>query len=332
MSDSYKISVVLVEDVAEFRTSTKQRIGQVPDMECIADFASTEALINSDLAGFDVLLLDNSIKDGRDGVDAIPDIRRIWPSGKIVMFSQVATDEVIFQALRSGATGFLFKGEVPGETFHESIRRVHRGEAIWTPTIAGNIGHFFAGIDERFGRLTSKQREVVGHLITGKSYDQIAKIMHVGIDTIRYHVVNINKKLEITSRAQLAYEAALAESVIVPQLHVAVANAAASSGSNSRATVDITLVSGDHDRDVDFSVLVSLPDGLSFDMSPSPQVGSFDTHRSCWKVTATPTHNRVSLQVKVQARNKGTFLVQATVAHCSQPIKAVTAACEISFL
>ena len=242
------------------------------------------------------------------------------------MLTGKASNDLIFQALRNGAGGYIFKGGFNDEQFFEYLRAAHRGEAVMSPIIARRIRDHFASIQDRFGTLTSRQREVIGYMIRGMSNPEIADRMCVGENTIRFHVRNIFDKLHMSSRVQVAYHAGRSASVMLPKVRFDAADV-----QRGVARLKFTLDGGGFDRDTDFEVMFSLSSGLSFDMSPDPAAGRFDSHRQTWSVSVTHEDPSAAIELCLRGRSSGDYLIQAAISDCSQPIKPVSAACEITF-
>jgi DNA-binding NarL/FixJ family response regulator len=113
-------------------------------------------------------------------------------------------DEKIFDAIRSGASGYLLK-KTPPEEIVEAIRQLHDGGAPMSPSIARKVIHTFQAQHSTVPadyRLTARENEILYSLVDGLSYKKIAEKYFVSISTIRTHICNIYHKLHVNSKSQ----------------------------------------------------------------------------------------------------------------------------------
>ena len=115
-------------------------------------------------------------------------------------------DDSVFAALRAGARGYLLKGVGPAETL-SAIRAIGRGEAIFSPAIAGRLIDFFAtprpaAPRQAFPELIEREREILNLIAQGHSNPTIAERLILSPSTVRNYVSNIFGKLQVADRAQ----------------------------------------------------------------------------------------------------------------------------------
>ena len=129
-------------------------------------------------------------------------------------------DEYVFQALRSGASGFVLK-DTPPEKLLEAIEIIAAGEALLAPAVTRGLIAEFARQPRAAARpeadalagLTDREREVLGQVATGSSNTEIAAALHLSVATVKTHVSRLLDKLGCRDRAQLvvvAYETGVA--------------------------------------------------------------------------------------------------------------------------
>jgi len=138
-----------------------------------------------------------------DGLEATRRIRAEWPEVRIVMLTMAADDEVLFEALKAGASGYLLKS-LDGRQFFSLLARVLAGEAVLSPSLAGRVLAEFASEKEDEPLLTQRQQQVLELVAQGQTNKEIARTLHVSEATVKYHVSQILERLHLQSRHQLA--------------------------------------------------------------------------------------------------------------------------------
>jgi DNA-binding NarL/FixJ family response regulator len=118
------------------------------------------------------------------------------------MLTTFEDNDSIYKALCAGACSYLSK-KTPLKKILEAILVVHQGGSYMSPAIARKIANHFAQKQIKSNVLTERQKEIVTGIVAGKSYKMIANDLFVSIDTVRTHIKNIYKALEINSKAEL---------------------------------------------------------------------------------------------------------------------------------
>jgi DNA-binding NarL/FixJ family response regulator len=214
------ISVVLADDQALVRAGFRALLEAQNDMEVVGEAADGEEAVRlaGDLAP-DVILMDIRMP----GVDGLSATRRIAAEERsaavrVVILTTFGLDEYVFEAIRSGASGFLVKDTEPDELV-QAVRVVADGEALLSPSVTKKLIAEFAlrakapqptvGLDE----LTDREREVLSLVAEGLSNREIGERLFVSPATAKTHVSRAMGKLQARDRAQLvviAYESGLA--------------------------------------------------------------------------------------------------------------------------
>ncbi|WP_436736567.1 response regulator [Streptomyces sp. BBFR102] len=218
------IRVLLADDQALLRSAFRVLVDSEPDMEVVGEAADgAQAVELARAARPDVVLMDIRMP-GTDGLTATQLISAdpALDGVRVVMLTTFEVDEYVVRALRAGASGFLGKGSEPAELLG-AIRVAHAGEALLSPAATkGLIASFLAQSDhgaerpgareERLAALTGREREVLVHVASGLSNDEIAARLQVSPLTVKTHVNRAMAKLRARDRAQLvvtAYETGL---------------------------------------------------------------------------------------------------------------------------
>jgi len=213
------IRVVLADDQPLLLASFATLIEATPGM-CVAGTARTgeEAIELAERAAPDVILMDIRMP-GLDGLAATRRITSLFPAVRVLILTTFEIDEYVFEALRSGASGFLGKSAEPQELL-TAIRVVHRGDALLTPAATRSLITRYLARPERaepvaparLAGLTGREREILALVGLGLSNEDIAARLVVSPHTVKTHVNRAMTKLAAHDRAQLvviAYESGL---------------------------------------------------------------------------------------------------------------------------
>lgn len=202
MTSSEYISVFVVDDDDRIRDGLELIIDGTPQMACVGAFRDVESLISlPHLDTADVLLLDITLP-GLSGIEAISEVRKRCRSINIIMLTVHDDENLIFQALCEGASGYLLKNTPPAQII-EAIREVDAGGAPMTASVARKVVQFFRQPQIAEESLTERENEVLQHLIEGKTNRQIADDLFISGNTVAYHIKQIYEKLHVHSRAEV---------------------------------------------------------------------------------------------------------------------------------
>ena len=158
----------------------------------------------------DVVLLDVHMPDG-GGVEVIRRAaeRDLRPCYLALSVSDAAED--VIAVIRAGARGYVTKNIAPDE-LADAVRRVHDGDAVFSPRLAGFVLDAFAGPapqpETELDALTPREREVIQHIARGYMYKEIALRLEISPKTVEAHVSSVLRKLQLSSRHELTRWAA----------------------------------------------------------------------------------------------------------------------------
>ncbi|MGX1887564.1 response regulator [Streptomyces sp. NPDC055287] len=195
-------------------------LGAQPDIEVVATAEDgAQAVERAGELTPDVIVMDIRMP-GMDGIEATRQIAsRPGTATKILILTTFNLDEYVYEALRSGASGFLLKS-ASGVQLAEAVRVLARGEALLAPDITKRLIAEFSRVSPaakrptgvRVDALTNRETEVLAHVAQGLSNAEIAQKLVVSEETVKTHFGRILRKLQLRDRTQaaiFAYETGL---------------------------------------------------------------------------------------------------------------------------
>ncbi|OGB94774.1 MAG: DNA-binding response regulator [candidate division NC10 bacterium RIFCSPLOWO2_02_FULL_66_22] len=203
------IKVLLVDDHALFRKGVASALALQRDIEVVGEASNgQEALTKARELMPDVILMDISMP-GMDGLEATRRIKAEVPHVRIIILTVAEEDKSLFEAIKSGAHGYLLKTIEPRPLF-ETLRGVFRGEAPISRVTASKILGEFARQGQRatpeeaspVGRLSPRELEILELLTKGATNKEIAATLGISNHTVKNHLQNIMEKLHIQNRVQ----------------------------------------------------------------------------------------------------------------------------------
>lgn len=213
-TDVSPIRVLLADDQAMIRAGFKLLIDNQPDLEVVGEAETgSEAVQMVTTLRPDVVLMDVQMPD-MDGIAATEQISAAEVDTRVLIVTTFHRDDYVFDALRSGASGFLLK-TAPPEDLVDAVRIVAAGNSLLDPVVTGQVIGRFAqagpGVarSERLDDITEREREVLEKLARGLSNAEIAEALFVGETTVKTHVSSLLSKLGLRDRVQavvFAYE------------------------------------------------------------------------------------------------------------------------------
>jgi len=212
--------VLLADDQALVRAGFRVLLDSAAEIEVVGEASSGEqALTLAKDSRPDVILMDIRMPN-MDGLEATRRIvaNRDMRGVRVLILTTFEVDEYVFEALRSGASGFAVKDIEPAELL-QAVRVVARGDALLSPTVTRRLIAEFAGRPEQrrvaatdLDVLTEREREVMALVAAGRTNDEIAAELFISPATAKTHVSRAMSKLGARDRAQLvvlAYETGL---------------------------------------------------------------------------------------------------------------------------
>jgi DNA-binding NarL/FixJ family response regulator len=209
------IRVLLVDDQALFREGLETLLSIHKDIQVVGQASNgQEAVEVAAKVQPDVVLMDVRMPV-LDGVRATRLLKKALPQCRVIVLTTFDDDEYIFDALRTGAVGYLLK-DVPSTRLVEAIRATARGESILEPSVAAKVIAEFtrvssmvpsAQMEQLVEPLSERELEILALIARGASNKEIANQLFIAEGTVKNHVTHILGKLGVRDRTQAALKA-----------------------------------------------------------------------------------------------------------------------------
>ncbi|MHB0923424.1 MAG: response regulator [Bellilinea sp.] len=206
-----KTRVMLVDDHALFREGLRMIVSSQPDMEVVGEANDgLEAAIKAEDLKPDLILMDIQMPVC-DGIEATRRIKKDQPSVIIVILTVRDDEEKLFDAIKSGAQGYLLK-QMNSQELIAMLRQAINGEAAIPPRLAARMLEEFRRLSsllpvETAGEiyeLSRREQEVLGLVAEGCSDKEIATRLTISLHTVKTHLRNILSKLQVSGRREAA--------------------------------------------------------------------------------------------------------------------------------
>jgi DNA-binding NarL/FixJ family response regulator len=198
--------VLLVDDHRLLTDALSGLLSREPDIEVSGVAASVAAARDAAREPMDVVLMDYTLPDGT-GAEATREIKRRWPSAKVVFLTGLSDDETMLDAVAAGADGYLTKDRA-GTDVVLAVRAAHAGEILLPRAVAYELAERVAAARKRSDAyidvpdLTPRELEVLRALVGGRSSREICAELYISPNTLRTHVQNLLNKLRVHSKLE----------------------------------------------------------------------------------------------------------------------------------
>jgi DNA-binding NarL/FixJ family response regulator len=200
------VAVYLVDDHRLFLSGVKAELDE--EFRIVGTAYDVDTAIE-EIRGLnpDVVLVDVHMPDG-GGIAVVEGVVETNPDVKFLALSVSDQAEDVIAMIRAGARGYVTKTIEP-EELSDAIKRVHAGDAVFSPRLAGFVLDAFAGAipsdeDPELDQLTSREKDVLRLIARGFAYKQVARKLNISIKTVETHVSSVLRKLQLTNRHELA--------------------------------------------------------------------------------------------------------------------------------
>jgi two-component system response regulator DevR len=207
-----KQRILLVDDYEVVRLGLKSLLERHPQFEVVGEAGSArDALEQVAAKEPDVVVMDIRLP-GTSGIEACEQIVDQYPNTKVIMLTSYAEDELLFSAIRAGASGYVLK-QIASDELVKTIEAVGRGEALLDPAVAQRVFQELRQVVKEeespaFAHLTQREKQVLLLVSEGKTNREIAKNLFLGEGTVRNYVSSILSELGVKNRAEAAAYAA----------------------------------------------------------------------------------------------------------------------------
>lgn len=203
-----KKRIFVVEDHTLLRAGLKALLAQDSELEIVGEADNgRDAVQMIGTLSPDIVLTDLSMP-GMNGIEAIVDIKRRFPSTRILVLTVHKTDEYIHESLRAGADGYILK-DASHDELRIAIRSVLGGKTYLSPDISSKVINGYLGTDNAntpaspWDTLTHREREVLKLVAEGHPNKFIADYFCLSIKTVEKHRSNLMKKLDLHNASTL---------------------------------------------------------------------------------------------------------------------------------
>jgi len=192
--------ILLADDHALMRAGIRLLLEKLPDTEVVGEAGDgREALKLIELHQPNLVLMDVAMPN-LNGLEALARVRKEFPETKVIVLSMHASEEIVIQALRAGASGFVVKSAAIDE-LELALQALARGEKYLSPTISKRVIENYLerldGLSTRFELLSPRQREILQLIAEGKNTKEIAGLLDVSVKTVETHRAELMDRLDI---------------------------------------------------------------------------------------------------------------------------------------
>jgi DNA-binding NarL/FixJ family response regulator len=202
------VRIVLVDDHALFRAGVRAELLALTDrVEIVGEAGDVDAAVSVVRATSPhVVLLDVHLPGG-GGHQVIKAVREDLAAPRFLALSVSDSAEDVIAVVRAGARGYVTK-TIGAVELVDAIERVHDGDAVFSPRLAGFVLDAFSGevpvpSDPELDLLTPREQEVLRLIARGYAYKEVAHRLHLSVKTIETHVSAVLRKLQLSNRHQL---------------------------------------------------------------------------------------------------------------------------------
>jgi DNA-binding NarL/FixJ family response regulator len=204
-----RLNVVIFEDNPHLRDSLCILMSTSSNFKVTSAYADTRNLLKNIEQNVPDLIIMDIEMPGMNGIDATRIIKQHYPQVRIMILTVFDDDDKIFQSLCAGGSGYLLKSSTPDQIL-QGLRDVYNSGASLSPAVAERMVRFFqnnVSFEKPDYSLTIKEKELLHHMVEGKSYKMISDAMKISLETVKFHIKNIYRKLHVNSSSEAIVKA-----------------------------------------------------------------------------------------------------------------------------
>lgn len=197
------IRILLVDDHEMVRIGVSAYLQTQADMEVVGEAANGKEAVDKALELRPDIILMDMVMPEMNGAEATETIIAQWPDAKIVIVTSFLDDDKVYPALEAGAVSYILKTS-NAKRIAEAIRETVKGQTVLEPEVTSKMMQRMRSANETalHDQLTDREVEVLLLMANGKSNQEIADDLYIGIKTVKTHVSNILSKLDVQDRTQ----------------------------------------------------------------------------------------------------------------------------------
>jgi DNA-binding NarL/FixJ family response regulator len=189
------ITILLVDDHGLVRRGFRRILEDETDLEVVGEASSgVEAIEVAQRLKPNVIVMDYAM-EGLDGVQATIELRRLVPASAVLILSMHSDETYVRNAFAAGARGYLLKNAMDVD-LPAAIKRIASGRTVGKPDLRRDV-------DERLGRLTQREKQILQLIAQGNSNKEIAALLGLSVNTVSVHRANLMDALDIHRTAEL---------------------------------------------------------------------------------------------------------------------------------
>lgn len=202
------LRILLVDDHEVVRLGLKALLSRYNQFQVVAEAGSAnEALQQVERYEPDVVVMDIRLP-GKSGIEATREITTKFPHTKVVVLTSFAEDELLFDAISAGASGYVLK-QIGSNELIRALETIARGDSLLDPAVTQRVFDRVREAsrkaeDESFANLTDRELHVMALIAEGKTNKEIANDIFLSEKTVRNYVSSLLSKLHLSTRAEAA--------------------------------------------------------------------------------------------------------------------------------
>jgi len=205
-----KTKLLLVDDHAVVRSGLRMLLDGQADVEIVGEAGTASEAINAvSTLKPDVVLMDIGLP-GMDGIAGVRELRKLVPDALALILTIYEDNEKVFDALCAGAAGYLVKNTKPEQLVDAVVEAVNGGSPMSANIARKVVGYFHKSVgvkNEEEILITKREREILTEMSRGCSYQQVGDVLFISVDTVRHHIRNIYRKMQVHSQSEAVTKA-----------------------------------------------------------------------------------------------------------------------------